>query len=199
MGSARFAGCLYISHVHIQCTHDMHTVCVSPCFLHMHIAVFCFPHIHGFYMGFRTCVHTQGWAGPEFGLESLQRAWRVREVLGGKYRSFHAPDETVFFDLAEAKYYGNLSRLERCVWVGGWVWVGGCCLCMCVVHGNLSCFEQFSFSHSLSLARSHSVRATTSGSFNDVCVCMYACVLARARTRTPVCLYMQTCVCMYPA
>jgi hypothetical protein len=55
----------------------------------------------------------EGWAGPEFGLEGLQRAWKVREVLGGKYRSFHAPDEMVFFDLNEAVYYGNLSRLER--------------------------------------------------------------------------------------
>ena len=56
----------------------------------------------------------EGWAGEEWGLEGLGRAWKVREVLGGKYRSFHAPDEQVFYDLAEARHYGqNLSRLER--------------------------------------------------------------------------------------
>ena len=56
----------------------------------------------------------EGWAGEEWGLEGLGRAWKVREVLGGKYRSFHAPDDQVFFDLAEARHYGqNLSRLER--------------------------------------------------------------------------------------
>jgi hypothetical protein len=56
----------------------------------------------------------EGWAGPEWGLEGLGRAWKVRETLGGKYRSFHAPDESVFFDIGEARYYGNnLTRLQR--------------------------------------------------------------------------------------
>ena len=47
----------------------------------------------------------EGWAGSEWGFEGLGRAWKIREVLSGKYRSFHAPDETVFFDHAEALYY----------------------------------------------------------------------------------------------
>jgi hypothetical protein len=38
-------------------------------------------------------------------LEGLSGAWKVREILGGKYRSFHAPDDSVFFDLGEAQYY----------------------------------------------------------------------------------------------
>jgi hypothetical protein len=41
----------------------------------------------------------------EWGLEGLSGAWKVREILGGKYRSFHAPDESVFFDLGEAQYF----------------------------------------------------------------------------------------------